>query len=291
MKKVINSLDFLIHLMFSNIKKRLWFLYPDIVTNYDKNDSFCHIDLLITLIDKDIMVAKKCIESVKLHSLNKIRNVYIVAPDTVTIRGFCKENNCSFINEDSVSPYTSIEILSKGIGMQRVGWIKQQLIKLNSDNLIPLLDRYLIIDADTILLKKQFFSKNGRDVLKFSDEFHFLYKFSSKLILGSFFYSMNSFIAHHQLIQKATLSEMKKHISNFHKKEWYDVFIDAALNNSNFVSEYELYAQFCIKNKRENIIAQYWFNINDKFKNFKKLNKTHPKAQSVSFHNYEFDVT
>ena len=287
MRKVIYFIDNVIHFISRNIKTRLLFLYREISTKYDKHDSFCSIDLLITLIDKDIMVAEKCIESVKLFSLNKIRNVYIVAPDTIKIRDFCKRYNCDFIDEDLVSPYTSKELLSKGISKQRVGWIKQQLIKLNSDSLSPLLERYLIMDADTILLKKQFFSKDNYDVLKFSDEFHFLYKISSKLILGSYFYSLKSFIAHHQLIQKTTLSEMKLHISRLHNKEWYDVFIETAIKNSNYVSEYELYAQFSIVNKKFFIKQQYWFNHNSKVKNFKELNETNSKSQSVSFHNYE----
>jgi len=287
MKKIINFIDNVIHFISRNVKTRLWFLYREINTNYHKNDSFCSIDLLITLIDKDIMVAEKCIEGVKLHSLNKIRNIYIVAPDTIKIRDFCKRHNCDFIDEDLVSPYSSKELLSKGIGQQRVGWIKQQLIKLNSDSLSTLKNRYLIMDADTILIKKQFFSKDDFDVLKFSDEFHFLYKISSRLILGSFFYSFKSFIAHHQLIQKTTLSEMKFHISHLHKKEWYDVFIETAIKNSYYVSEYELYAQFSLVNKRQAFISQYWFNSNDKLKNFKKLNQINSKALSVSFHNYE----
>ena len=124
-------------------------------------------------------------------------------------------------------------------------------------------------------------------MLKFSDEFHFLYKISSKLILGSFFYSFKSFIAHHQLIDKTTLTEMKLHISHLHKKEWYDVFIETAIKNSNYVSEYELYAQFCIINKNQNVMQQYWFNVNSRFKNIEKLNEIHPRTQSISFHNYE----
>jgi hypothetical protein len=289
MRKVINFIDNVIHFISRNIKTRLWFSYREISTNYDKNDSFCSIDLLITLIDKDIMVAEKCIESVKLYSLNKIRDVYIVAPDTIKIRDFCKKNNCNFIDEDLVSPYTSKVLLSKGIGKQRVGWIKQQLIKLNSDSLSTLLDRYLIMDADTILLKKQFFSKDDVDVLKFSDEFHFLYKISSKLILGSFFYSFKSFIAHHQLIQKATLSEMKFHISQLHKKEWYDVFIESAIKNSNYVSEYELYAHYVLRNYKSKYKVQYWFNRNRKIKHFRNDgSKCDYKAHSVSYHNYDY---
>ena len=287
MRKFIYFTDNVIHFISRNIKSRLWFLYKEISTNYDKNDIFCNIDLLITLIDKDIIVAEKCIESVKSYSLNKIRNVYIIAPDSIKIRNFCKEQNCNFIDEDLISPYTSKEILLKGVAKKRVGWIKQQLIKLNSDSLNPLLDRYLIMDADTILLKEQFFSKGNYNVLKFSDEYHFLYKISCKLILGSFFYSLKSFIAHHQLIEKTTLSEMKQHISQLHRKEWFDVFIETAINTSNYVSEYELYAQFCIINKNKRFKQQYWFNINNKVKNFKKLKGIHSKAQSVSFHNYE----
>jgi hypothetical protein len=287
MKSAIIFVDNVIHFISHNVKSRLWFIYRELSTRYDKNDKFCAIDLLITLIDKDIMVAERCVESVIFHSLNKIRNVYIVAPDTIKIRAFCETHNYNFINEDLVSPYTSNELLSKGICAHRVGWIKQQLIKLNSDSLIPLLDRYLIMDADTILLKRQFFSKDERDVLKYSDEFHFLYKLSSKVILGSYFYSCKSFIAHHQLIRKTTLTRMKLQISRLHKKQWHDVFIETALKNSNYVSEYELYAQFSIVSKEQTVIQQYWFNVNSVFKNFKKLSDSRSKAHSVSFHNYQ----
>lgn len=290
MKKInkgILFIDNFIHFISKNIKTRLWFFYKEINTSYDKDNIFCNIDLIVTLIDKDIIIAEKTLESVRSHSLNKVRYIFIIAPDTIKIREFCNKHNCNFINEDLVSPFTSQELVNKGITKSRVGWIKQQLIKLNSDNLSSILDRYLIIDADTFLLKNQFFSINNRDVLKFSDEFHFLYKKSCSILLGKYFYSFKSFISHHQLVQKNILTEMKSHISRLHQKEWYDVFIEVAMTNSNYVSEYELYAQFCIQNKKRNFKQQYWFNINSKIYNYRKSQKIHPKAQSISYHNYQ----
>ena len=71
-----------------------------------------------------------------------------------------------------------------------------------------ILDRYLIIDADTVLLKNQYFSKKGVDILKFSDEFHFLYKISNKDILGNYLYSFKSFIAQVKLLADHTWVEI-----------------------------------------------------------------------------------
>jgi hypothetical protein len=285
--RLISFLDRVIHFISQNIKKRLWFLYGEYNTNYKENDVLCEIDVLITLIEKDILVAEKCIENVRLFSMNKIRNIYIIAPNSDKINIFCNKFDCIFVNEDVVSPYTSDELLLKGINKQRLGWIKQQLIKLNSDSLSDLMDKYLIMDADTILLKPQYFSKNNCDVLKFSDEFHFLYRVSSRLILGNYLYSFNSYISHHQLINKKTLSDMKLHITNLHQEEWYEIFIDAALKNNNYVSEYEIYAQYTIQMNKERVLLQYWFNSNNLYKDMETSSFIQHKAQSISFHNYE----
>ncbi len=278
--------DQIIHKISTIIKSNIWFLYDQVSTIYNQIDDFCEIDLLITLVDKDIEVCKKSIESVKIYSLNSIKNIYIISPDTIKIRQLCDEYNCIFVDEDTISPFSSSQLIDKGVDIKRIGWIKQQLIKLNSDSLVSIGSKYLIMDADTILLKKQFFTKNGVDILKFSDEFHFLYKISSKIILGDLFYSFKSFISHHQLINKNILIEMKLHISKIHKKEWFEVFVETAIKNNNYVSEYELYAQYCILNKKSKVKQQYWFNINNILINIKNSNVSYHKAQSISYHNY-----
>jgi hypothetical protein len=282
---MIKILDLVLHKISKEIKKRSWCLYHDLdkVSETEISDP---IDVVVTLIEKDILVVEKCLESVKLFSLNKINNIYIISPPSLLINKFCIENNYLHLDEDTISPLTSEELKNFQIKKDRIGWIKQQLIKLNSDQIEGILEKYLIIDADTILLKKQYFTTKNFDVFKFSDEFHFLYKLSSKFILGDLFFSYNSFISHHQIIQKDLLLEMKSYIEKMHNIKWHSVFVNAALNNNNFVSEYELYAQYCIKKTNLKIKKQYWFNLNEKFGNINKPLKISSKALSISYHNY-----
>lgn len=282
---MIEIVDLVLHKISKEIKQRCWSFYNDLVEISETENYDC-IDVVVTLIEKDIFVVEKCLESVKLFSLNKINNIYVISPQSQLIKKFCIENNYFHLDEDIISPLTSQELRGFIVKKDRVGWIKQQLIKLNSNQIEGILDKYLIIDADTILLRKQYFTTDTFDVFKFSDEFHFLYKLSSKFILGDLFLSCNSFISHHQIMQKELLVDMKNYIEEKHKMKWYSVFINAALNNNNFVSEYELYAQYCIRNSNLNVKKQYWFNLNDKFVNVSKPLKTSSKALSISYHNY-----
>jgi hypothetical protein len=202
------------------------------------------------------------------------------------IKSYCIKNKFIFINEDVISPYTTEEIIKKGIPPNRAGWIKQQLIKLNLDSLEFALEKFLVIDADTILLRDQFFSFLDLDVLKHSDEFHLLYKKSNRFLLGRYFFTHKSYISHHQLFRKSFLKELKENISYRHKMTWYDTFILSALNNYNFVSEYELYAQYCIQNKTQFVLTQYWFNKNKKYQSINKFKINDNRALSISYHNY-----
>ncbi len=95
-----------------------------------------------------------------------------------------------------------------------IGWLKQQLIKLNIDSIKGILTNVLIMDSDTILCKDQSFIQNNKIVIKYSDEFHIKYKLSSSWLLNKYSKSVLSYISHHQVFNISHLLELRNHVES-----------------------------------------------------------------------------
>jgi hypothetical protein len=285
-EKIFWILDLLIHKISKEIKKNIWFIFREHDTFIESEVQLQEIDVVITLVEKDLQVAELCIDSLRKYSLNPIRHIYVISPLTAKIREFCRTQNAICLDEDEISPLNSVQITELLELKSRVGWIKQQLIKLNSSVIPGISDNYLIIDGDTMLTKPQFFINQEYTILKFSDEFHFNYKRSTNYILKKCSLSFVSFIAHHQLINSRYLQSMKQSINTIHNKLWYMTFIDAANKYNNFVSEYEIYAQYVLKNYKKEHFTQYWFNHNTMLRKKSKTRNFNKKTHSLSLHNY-----
>jgi hypothetical protein len=160
---LINILDVGLNFISKNLKINLVFLFKKIKAQ--KNDSFLLIDVVIPLIVKDLNTVEKCIEGLKKHSLNPIRNIYIISPNDQKIIDFTKQNKVIFINEDLVSDISTIEIINYLRDDKLIGWLKQQIIKLSVDNIIDIGNNVLLMDSDTILCKDQFFVSDKYSIL------------------------------------------------------------------------------------------------------------------------------
>lgn len=284
---ILKFIDQLVHKISKEIKMRLWFLFKQYNTSSDSREIYPEIDVLMPLLEKDLAIASRSIKSILKYSLNPVSNIYIVAPNNDLIIAFCKENNLNFISEDEISPLNSGEISSYTKSDSRIGWLKQQLIKLNCFNILGIKQYVLVMDADTVLTKEQFFCKNdGSIILFFSDEFHFYYRMSNKFLLDRYNFYPFSFISHHQIFNVNHLQSLTDLLEKKHGCKWYYSFLNAANKFDNYVSEYELYAQFVSQSVELKYIPQYWFNYNLKFNNYIENNKLNERALSVSYHNY-----
>jgi hypothetical protein len=246
------------------------------------------IDVVIPLVKKDLPIVVSCIRGLRENCINPIGKIFIIAPDIDEIRLFCEQNGLIFLEENKISPINKSDLAEK-IDSKKVGWILQQLIKLNADTIEGVNRYFLLMDADTILSRKQFFITNKRYILKWSDEFHFLYRFSNRKILGYSRFIPPSYIAHHQLIDANILSDLKRHIEKVSPKmKWFDTIIGTAIVNNNYFSEYELYATFLLKENKSNVVVQYWFNSNKEIHKILdiKVIKISQRFLSASFHNY-----
>lgn len=247
------------------------------------------IDVVMPLISKDLDVALFSINSLRDKSQNPIRKIFIVSPNDPVIISFCEKNNLIFVLEDEILPTTKDSLKKIIKNKEKLGWFIQQLIKLNSDKIDDLLEDYLVFDADTILLQPQFFLAENYTIMKFSDEYHLLYKLTNKAILGSFHSSLVSFISHHMVFNQSRLSSLKRSINEIHKgKKWFEVILGEATKRNYFFSEYELYSQYVLTKYKSCYEVQYWFNLNSKHDSFESI--VFPKGgfyQSVSYHNYK----
>lgn len=149
---------------------------------------------------------------------------------------------------------------------------------------------YLVLDADTILLSEQYFVDNERMILKVSDEFHYLYQITNKKLLDNFSFNFRSFIAHHQLISRDILIDLKSRISGGNDKILWSTILSKIKSNGNWFSEYELYGNFAIQFYEKEVKTVYWFNKNQYRKHFSNsdIDSISKKYASVSFHNYDY---
>lgn len=209
-----------------------------------KRDPFCNlhimlssvpIDIIIPVIEKDLDTLELTLESVRGNILQPISDIYLVAPESKKLRKVAHEKNCKFILEDTVLP-------SFSSSKKRKGWINQQYLKLNAD-IVGTNEHFLIIDADTILIRPQVFVNERKAVLNILHDYWFCRKQMVKIALGFKKFHNADFTSHHMLMSKTKLKALKKHIQKLHGKSWQDALDSLDFPEGSF-SEYELYGNF-----------------------------------------------
>lgn len=210
-------------------------LKPDPFCNFDISQSKTPIDVVIPVIEKDSETLLLTIESVRSNILQPIKHIYLVAPESKKLREIAEAQNCIFVLEDAVMPKFSKTT-------NRKGWLKQQYLKLNADSFVTC-EHFLIIDADTILLRPQVFVKNNKDVLNILHDYWFIRKQMVQIALGFSKFHNLDFTSHHMLFCKTKLAALKEHLQKIHGLPWQDALDSINIPEGSF-SEYELYGNF-----------------------------------------------
>jgi hypothetical protein len=249
------------------------------------------IDVVIPTVSKDFDTLSTVISQLKINLENKVNSIFIVSKEEESIINFCKENNLNFINENSVLGYSKEKIKYEVSGIDRSGWLFQQLLKLSSESFVTS-ENYLVTDSDTILINKHnFIDDKNRFVFQMSEEWHTPYRKTFEKIFGYKPQTKLSFVSHMMIFNKKILSEMKTEIESIHNKKWDSVIIEN-INNSELscFSEFETYGNF-IKNKYpEKIKLVPFYNLSlhkNQLHDIKNLiNKYKENYNSLSFHDY-----
>ncbi len=240
---------------------------------------------MIPVAEKDLPTLSYVIESVRVNLNNPIDHIYIIGKKG-SIERFCKSNLCEFLNEDAVLPIKKSDIVFEGREWYRSGWLFQQLIKLNADEIV-LNENVLVLDADTCLAKHQsFVLEDDRFILNFSDEYHFPYRSYLKILKEKRRFYL-SFVCHHMVFNKRILSKLKAEIQASFNKNWIVAILENIdYNQPSCFSEYEMYGNFLFYNYRHNVHLEYWNNksIKATLLSEEVLEKNKGLYKSISFH-------
>jgi len=223
-------------------------------------------DIVIPVGPNDINFINISLEF-NIKNILNYRNIYIIG-DSKLLSIKINNKQCIVIDEKNF-PF-NLEIIKLYLGdNNRCGWYLQQLIKLYAGFTIPdILDNYLVIDSDTVFLKPTTFFEDDIPLYNFGSEYHMPY-FIHMINMHPSLIKCNktSGISHHLIFQKYILKDLFKLVESFHKKLFYEIFLEAIEYNEimySGASEYEIYYNFLIKNYsgKYKIRELKWKNVN-----------------------------
>jgi FkbM family methyltransferase len=232
----------------NNVSYRGW--QEDFIYENNNNVLF---DIVIPVGPHDEGVIHKQIEYTKRNIIG-YRNIYLVCYDpTIHIQG------CITIDEKTF-PFTIDTVAEFHGKVDRNGWYLQQLLKLYAGMTIPnILDRYLVIDADTFFIKPTSFVENDKCLYNYGSEYHMPYfehmlKLNKNLIRVD---QAKSGICHHMIFETVYVKELVNMIECNHGLPFYHVFLMSVSDiKGSGASEYEIFFNYMLRNHIDKIIIR-----------------------------------
>jgi FkbM family methyltransferase len=218
------------------------------------------VDIVIPVGSDDLEVVPAAIASWREHLRHPLGAIHLVARPDPEVRAVCDRLGVRLINEAAAVRIPRDDIDYGPGGVDRSGWLLQQLVKLSADELTEA-DHVLVADADTVLLRPQVFEHRGRVILSQSDEYHRPYRDAYRRLLGEEPRSVLSFVSHSMLLARTTLRRLRAELEERHGMPW-DEAILAAVDRTELsgFSEYELYGNYCLA-RHVPVTLAYWFNV------------------------------
>lgn len=212
------------------------------------------------------------------------RNIYLVAPSGVF--SMLHDSGCILIDE-AMFP-VQLNMIHTVIGVNntaRNGWYLQQLLKLYAGLVIPnILERWLVIDADTFFLRPTTFVADGKCLYAHGIENNQPYfTHMTKLLPLLHKYDSRSGICHHMIFEKRYVTELFGQVEALHNQPFWEAFL-TCVSPSDYAgsgaSEYEIYFNYMqITHPNDIIVRQLlWENVTT-------LNLNAP-FDYISYHHY-----
>lgn len=248
----------------------------------------CEIDVVIAIVEKDLPVLHLCIEGLRKNVSHPIKQVYLVAPENQAIKDFAAANGLQFINETTVLGYPPARInytVTTGKGLNRSGWIFQQLIKLSGK--VGTCRYYLAIDSDHVLLQPHVFLSGGKTVFYQSFDNNLPYYNNIKRLMGYYPVHWFSYVSHKMLFDKEILKQLHHTIEQRSGKRWDDAIIqNLKTNEHSDFSEFELYGHFVAKDKKIHVPWREKPLHIENMTGLAELQKRYPAKLSATFSSY-----
>ncbi len=260
----------------------LYFIHPIFHTMFD---------VVIPLGPNDVKYFGQQLEHTRKYVIG-YRRIYVVAfdPGLATLASSSSSNDGDsgdsvkgassssndgdsvIIVPESVFPFSKNTVSVYHGANSRNGWYFQQLLKLYAwAYLDGLLDRYLVIDADTFFVNPtRFETTDGKCLYNFAREYHPPY-FEHMARMSPVFtrtYELSG-ICHHMLFETGAVKEIIGLVEAAHKgKRLWEVFlecVDVGLRHGigSGASEYELYFHYIMKTRLEEVEIRelVWDNV------------------------------
>ena len=255
------------------------------IVNFDETA----IDVIIPTISKDYEILELVIKSLN-NVKQKINKIYIISNEGEDIINFCSKNNCIFINESKVLGYKKDSIKYRVNGIDRSGWIYQQLLKLSGDKITEK-ENYLVVDSDTVFVSKNSFIENKRFIFFQNKEWHENYFTTFKKLFGYNTKNNLSFTSHMMIFNKQFLKEIKEELEKIHCIKWDTAYLNTINNKeASCVSDYDTYANWVLIHHPDNILEKPLYNKSlsrEKLTTSENLEKKYGrKYKTISFHSY-----
>lgn len=189
-----------------------------------------------------------------------LRNHYVVTRFAGCEHGGkeCKWEMANFVPE-KLFPFSWHDVFDVGGFLQpnRVGWYLQQLIKLYAWKVIPgLSDPYLVLDADTHIMRPLNFHEEGRLLFTKAHEHHKPYfEHMGRIMPMLRRVQPCSGVAHHMPMSHEVLNCLFEAVEAAHGKPFWKVFLEALdpdERGGSGASEYEMvfnFTQLCYPSK------------------------------------------
>ncbi|MCL6604913.1 MAG: DUF6492 family protein [Paenibacillus sp.] len=214
------------------------------------------IDVLIPAIEKDLATLPYVIDSLRRYVKHPISKIYIVSPNNSRIKNLCSRKGCTFVDESTLLPFTKKDIHYSSTRWNRSGWLYQQLLKMNGDTLCRE-NYFLVIDADTILIRPHRFRSNGKSIFYCRNWSQPEYFRTYRKLLGTKAPSPRSFVTHYMLFERSKLAQLKRKIEAKHGLPWYTAILRSINKKQQFgFSEFETYANYIYSENPSGVILK-----------------------------------
>lgn len=244
------------------------------------------MDVLIPAIPRDAEVVPLVIEGIRKNVRHPVGSVYLVGPAHEGLREVARNAGAQFVDEWEMLPLGLKQFRFSPRGIDRRGWILQQLIKLSGFN-ISSAENLLVVDADTVFVRAVAFDEPAGAVLMYSDEFYAPYFDACRKLLGRGKSFPFSFVAHAMRFERPAMENLHAAIEAHTGKPWMEAIIESLdPNEISGFSEYETYGNF--RYRSGGVVTRYWENLSlprHRLMPFSDLCRLYGKSyNSVSFH-------
>ena len=287
----LNSLDNTFPIYLPQFTKReLYLWYIKVVKPLCKWDiqyrnnfySKVPLDIIIPTINKDLDVLERVIMAAKENIKHPIGQIFIISNENDMLKNIIAKHSCVFVDERSILPVTKESISYFINGIDRSGWLFQQLLKLSGDE-ISTQEQFLVLDSDTVFVRPKIFIYRGKYIFDHSEEYNIPYYNVYSKIMKMEIRSKLSFVTHYMLFSRKYLQEMKKYMEIKNNQSWIDAILsNTDYNNLSGFSEYETYGNYMLTFHKNKMKREFWHNISFNYDNTFIPNF----YKSVSMHSY-----